>query len=153
MNDEFELYDVSFTGDEEDELHREPEPIHGISLEGLTDEQLYALAADVDGALPAIALRDISIEQELVKQYKTAHYLQSRVLADPGVPANQRAQTLNAVASCLASVAKLQMDMYTSERLKTIENILLKALRTLPREQQDAFLREYEALLRKEGRA
>ena len=73
--------------------------------------------------------------------------LQRETLRDNSVPANQKAQTSNAVAATLATLSKLQTEMYTSERLKKIEQVLIETLQTLPQETQAAFLDTYEANL------
>ena len=85
----------------------------------------------------------MSLEQELVRQLRMTQLLQIDVIDDPDVPANQRAQTANAVAAILHNLAKLQTEVYTSERLKTIEAILIETLKTLPEEQQRRFMEEY----------
>lgn len=54
---------------------------------------------------------------------------------------------MNAVAASLATLAKLQGDTYTSERLKKIEQILIETLQTLPYEAQEAFLTKYEGAI------
>jgi hypothetical protein len=40
-------------------------------------------------------------------------------------------------------LSELQIEVYVSERLKQIQAILVETLKTLPKEQQKAFLVEY----------
>lgn len=147
-----ELRDVSTTrddfGPDEDEISVH----HEVNLDDLDEAELYALYLDVGARLPSKHLRDISIEQELVTQYKQAQALQGRVLKSNAIPANQLSQVLNTVSSSLGALAKLQKEVYTSERLKRLESLLLQALRTMPIEAQTTFLTEYERLLQ-EGNA
>lgn len=116
-------------------------------LEGLDVENLIKLRQEVDKRLPIRSLKDINMEQELLLQLLTAQQLQRDVLAEDDVPANQRAQTMNAVAASLQVLAKLQVEVHTSERLKRIENILVEAVTNLPNDTQVQFFDQYEALL------
>jgi hypothetical protein len=118
-----------------------------VSLDTFTLQDLLRLRADIDRRLPARSIRDIDLSSELVLQFMAAQELQNTVLHDKDVPANQKAQTMNSTAAVLGQIAKLQQDVYTTERLKTIEGKLIEALNTLPKEQQDAFFTVYEAAL------
>lgn len=110
-------------------------------------DMLLALRQKVEAALPARSLRDLNMAQELVLQMQALQCLQQRTLEDPEVPANQAAQCANALSSSLAGLSKMQSEVYTSERLKRVEAILIQCLNTLPMETQTAFLAEYEAQL------
>lgn len=114
-----------------------------FDLSGIDEAGLYLLMTEVEAKLPLKYLKDVSLEQELVRQLRMTQLLQIDVIDDPEVPANQRAQTANAVAAILHNLAKLQTEVYTSERLKTIEAILIETLKTLPEEQQRRFMEEY----------
>lgn len=114
-----------------------------FDLSGIDESGLYLLMTEVEAKLPLKYLKDVSLEQELVRQLRMTQLLQIDVIDDPEVPANQRAQTANAVAAILHNLAKLQTEVYTSERLKTIEAILIETLKTLPEEQQRRFMEEY----------
>lgn len=114
-----------------------------FDLSGIDEAGLYLLMTEVEAKLPLKYLKDVSLEQELVRQLRMTQLLQIDVIDDPDVPANQRAQTANAVAAILHNLAKLQTEVYTSERLKTIEAILIETLKTLPEEQQRRFMEEY----------
>lgn len=120
-------------------------------LEGLDVEDLIRLRQEVDKRLPLQSLRDLNMEKELLLQLLTAQQLQRDVLADQDVPANQRAQTVNAVAAALSTIAKLQVEVHTSERLKKIEQVLIDTLQTLPLEAQERFLEGYETTLEDAG--
>lgn len=109
--------------------------------------ELLDLRNQIDQKLPVKSLKDLSMERELVLQLVMVQNLQRDVLGEDGVPANQKAQTAGAVAASLATLAKLQIEVYTSERLKQIEQILIDTLQTLPVEAQERFLKAYEGAI------
>lgn len=136
------------------DLDKPPKPpsvgeAFGIHL--LSEVELLRLRAEVDRLLPTKALVDMNLERELVLQYVTVQNLQSSVITDENVPANQKAQTANAVAASLASLAKLQGDVHTSERIKKVEQVLIEVLQTLPTETQAQFLDRYGQVLEERG--
>ena len=100
----------------------------------------------IKGSLPAHTLQSLDLTQELVLQFMRVKELQLTTLASRVVPANQKAQVANAVASILAQLTKLQTELHTAERFKAIENIMVRHFKTLPVETVEAFLVEYEAL-------
>lgn len=110
-------------------------------------DQLMALRAEIDAYLPVRDLQDINLSRELVLQVQALQALQLRVMNDMDTPANQIAQCANSLSAALVNLVKLQTDVFTSERLKRIETILIKALQSLPMEAQTQFIAEYEAAL------
>lgn len=122
-----------------------------FDIDLLDEDGLLDLRSQIDMRLPTKALTDINLERELVLQLITVQNLQRDVLQEEGVPANQKAQTVNSVAATLASLARLQTEVHTSERLKEIEQILIETLQTLPTEAAEAFLAVYEAKLMRAG--
>lgn len=126
-----------------------PDPTHHlqVNLDLLTPDELLELRKEIDQRLPTSSLNDLNLEKELVLQLLTVQKLQREVLAESDIPANQKAQTVNAVAANLATLAKLQTEVYTSERLKKVEQALIEALQTLPESAQEEFLAHYEDVL------
>jgi len=122
-----------------------------FELDGMEIDELIRLRQEVDQRLPIRSLLDLNMERELLLQLLTAQKLQRDVLADEDVPANQRAQTVNAVAAALGTITKLQVEVHTSERLKKIEQVLIQTLQTLPVPAQEAFLEQYELALETAG--
>lgn len=122
-----------------------------LGLSTLSEAELIRLRAEIDQMLPTQALVDLNMERELVLQLITVQNLQREVLSDDSVPANQQAQTAGVVAAALATLCKLQTEVYTSERLKRLEQLLIETLQTLPQEAQQAFLDSYEEKLRGAG--
>ena len=110
-------------------------------------EDLLELRARIDAQLPDMTLRSVNIEQELVIQLLAAQALQKATLSDETVAANQKAQVLNSAGNALANLAKLQVEIYDSERLKKIEAILIECLQELPMETQEQFFQLYEERL------
>lgn len=118
-----------------------------VNLDNFTLQDLLKLRADIDRRLPAKHLRDVNLERELILQHQATLELQNQVMSDSDVPANQRAQVANAVASILQQLIKLQETVHTTERLKRIEGKLIEALNGLPKQQQESFLAVYEEVL------
>ena len=119
-----------------------------FDLSDIDENGLDFRMTEVEAKLPVKYLKDISLEQELVRQLRVTQLLQAAVIEDPDVPANQRAQTANAVAGILANLSKLQVEIYTSDRLKRIESILIEAVKKLPADAQRQFLEDYAEMLR-----
>lgn len=90
-------------------------------------------------------LAELNLEDELLEQYYTAQDLLEN---SKNEPLNQKAQTLNAITSILQAIIKAQQDLYNIERLKTLENTLIKVLQEFP-EIKHKFLDAYEAELGK----
>lgn len=124
---------------------------HGVDLAQYEVEDLVELRTRIDQMLPTRKLRDVDLESELVRQLTVVHRLQSDVINDQNTPANQKAQVAGQVANVLAVLSKLQVEVYSSERLKRIEQILIDTLNTLPLEAQESFLERYEVLLGSNG--
>jgi hypothetical protein len=89
-------------------------------------------------------LADLNLEHELVRQFNVVRGMQDDVLSDPDVPANQKAQVANAVASTIKQLVETQEKYYNQERLKKIEAGLIKVLGKLPAEAAAEFLDIYE---------
>ena len=113
-------------------------------LSGMPVDQLLALRAQVNAALPARSLKDLDLSQELVFQVLALQAAQQKALGDDDTPTNQVAQAMNALSAALTTLVKLQSDVYTSERLKKIEHTLIETLEKLPAEAKEAFLAAYE---------
>lgn len=113
-------------------------------LENMGEGALLDLRAQIDAALPSKCLKDLDLETELVIQLQTAKQLQNEVLNDDGVPANQKAQVLNACASSIESLIRMQEKYHTGERLKQIETHLIDVLNRLPLETTTQFFEWYE---------
>lgn len=119
----------------------------GVNLSGYSTTQLIDLRAQIDTLLPIKSLKNVNMERELVIQLQIAQKLQTDSLNDDEIPANQKSQVLNSVANALGTLARLQVELYDSERLKVIESVLIEAVNSLPEDVQHTFFAEYERLL------
>ncbi len=112
-------------------------------------ETLLRYLDEIRQVLPATTLLDMNMEEELILQFQAVRTLQNTILDDESVPANQKAQVANSVASVLGSIADLQNKVYSSERFKRIETLLIRHLNKLPEDVAAAFLEDYEQLVAK----
>ena len=117
--------------------------------EALPVETLLRYLDEIRQVLPATTLLDMNMEEELILQFQAVRTLQNTILDDESVPANQKAQVANSVASVLGSIADLQNKVYSSERFKRIETLLIRHLNKLPEDVAAAFLEDYEQLVAK----
>lgn len=120
---------------------------HDFDLESMSEDDLLVMRRLIDQRLPTKRLGDLNLEQELVLQLLTAQKLQTDTLANEDIPANQKSQVIGTVASALGVLGKLQVEVYTSERLKKVEAVLIGVLKGLPHKAQDEFLTAYEAAI------
>ncbi len=126
-----------------------PAPTPQGSLENMPVDQLLELRRQIEALLPVKDIKDLNLSRELVLQVQTLQALQQRVLSDTEIPANQQSQCANSLSAALVNLVKLQTDVYTSERMKIIESILVDCIRDLPMEVQEEFLERYETALGK----
>ena len=124
-------------------------PYNGSSLpeiSHLNQEELVTLYDLVSSRLPPMKLAHLNMEEELVLQLYRAKALQTKTMEDDDIPANQKAQVMNSVASVIGDLIRLQERLFNAERFKAIEAILLESLKMLPKAQAEAFIIEYAKL-------
>ena len=109
--------------------------------------QIGQLRNHLDRLFPTESLVDFNLEAELLQRYKATTELWDTIVHDESVPANQKAQVMNACSALLEKISKLQVDIYDSERLKTLERAFIDTLKQLPNQQQALDL--YEEASRK----
>lgn len=117
------------------------------SLAHFSEDELLLMRSKIDALLPARRLKDVNLEVELVRQLAAVHRLQAEVLADDSTPANQKAQCAGQVANVLSVLSKLQVEVYSSERLKKVEAVMVETINLMPNKTQAFFFAEYEARL------
>lgn len=115
-----------------------------FDLSNMSEAQLIEMRGMIDRLLPTTRLKDLNLEKELVLQLVTIQGVQADALDNDEVPAHQKAQVAGKVADALATLGKLQIEVYSSERLKKVEAVLIGVLKNLPHAQQDEFLTAYE---------
>lgn len=118
-----------------------------IDLTGMPVAELLSLRSQIEQLLPARDLKDMDLARELVLQVMALQQMQQTVLRDDDTPANQKAQVANSLSAALINLVKLQVDVYSSERFKSVESVLISVLQTLPIEAQERFIGAYETAL------
>jgi hypothetical protein len=120
---------------------------HGFCLENMDIDELLSLRNEIDQNLPVKKLADIDLEHELVIQFQLAKQVQAGTMSDDVTPANQKAQVLNSCTAVLGDLVKMQATLYSAERLKKIEQVLIETLQTWPADQTQEFFQKYEEAL------
>jgi site-specific recombinase XerC len=110
-------------------------------------DQLLDLRDQIDELLPATNLAEINLAEELVLQFQKVKSMQTRVLTDGKISAQQKAAVANSCASALAQLVKMQTELHNAERLKMIEQALIQVMRDQPEAVQMAFFDKYERIL------
>lgn len=119
-----------------------------VALEALSLAELLELRASIDALLPPRKLSDLDIEEELLLQFARTKALYDRIADDVATPANQRAQVANSVTTIMDQLIKMQARLYSAERVKAIEQALIRVLRELGDEKLLArFFEVYERQL------
>ena len=121
-------------------------PEDGFDLDAMSVDELRELRDEIDRRLPEEKLSQMDLTQELLSQYRLVQRLQTDVLDNEEVPANQRAQVAGQVASTLQQLVKMQTEFQNAERFRAIENLLIKSIKLMPRDAAEAFITEYEKL-------
>lgn len=116
-------------------------------LQGLSVPELIATRDAIDRLLPPLALKDVNMEEQALLQFYTIRALQADTLEAEEHALNQRVSLANSVASSLTRLSDMQKELYTSERFKKIENLMVRTLLKLPESVAKAFLDEYEKTL------
>ena len=121
-------------------------PEDGFDLDSMTHDELRELRDEIDRRLPEEKLSQMDLTQELLSQYRLVQRLQTDVLDNEEVPANQRAQVAGQVASTLQQLVKMQTEFQSAERFRSIENLLVQCLKMMPLHAAEKFVNEYESL-------
>ena len=126
----------------------EPKPkTQALVWEHLSVEDLVAYRDKATAALAAkgaLTMQDLNVEQELLLQLHALRRLQNDTITNEDIPVNQRATVANSVGTVIANLANLQVSVYSSERIKRIENVLVRHLTSLPEDVAAKFLDDYE---------
>lgn len=112
-----------------------------------TVPELVQFMDEIRATLPPLALKDLNLEEQLLMQLAAMRAFQATVFNDKETAVNQVAQVANSVASVLKQLSDAQVRIYSSERFKRIESLMIRTLKKLPEEQASAFLDEYDQLL------
>ena len=94
------------------------------------------------------SLKSLDLDAELYNAYAKAKNYLAIVQSDETVPPNQLAQLMNTISAILKEIVKMQTDLYNAERVKKLEAAMIQAIKLAPLESQQAFLEQYETLLK-----
>lgn len=83
-------------------------------------------------------VNNLNLTEALAVQYKLGVGLADQIMHDKTVPANQRAQTFNAVNTSIEKIAKMRGVIMSQERLKRYETAVLKAIEVFKIKYPDA---------------
>lgn len=84
----------------------------------------------------------LNLESELLEQYNRARKLLHDASYDDSIPLSQKAAALNSATSIIGALIKSQAELYSLERIKKIENVLITTLKAFP-DLQSEFMQLY----------
>ena len=84
----------------------------------------------------------LNLEVELLEQYNRARKLLHEANYNQEVPLSQKAAALNSATSIIAALIRSQAELYSLERIKKIESVLIETLKKFP-EMQEEFMTLY----------
>jgi hypothetical protein len=102
-----------------------------MDIRFLSVPELMALRIRIDMMLGDKTLADVDLARELILQYQMTKKLFAEVVGDTETPVNQRVQASNGCQAILGQLAKIQMDVYDSDRLKRLEGCVFDTFREL----------------------
>jgi len=117
------------------------------ALEDLSHDDLRSLRDQINAILPDESLSGMDMTTELMNQYRRVLKLQRDCLEDLEVPPNQKAQVAAQVKSTLGDLVRMQTEFYTSQRMRNIENLLIKYMKSLSLKEARDFLDDYQRLI------
>ena len=96
------------------------------------------------------SLKNLDLDAELYNAYAKAKNYLADVQSDDQVPTNQLAQLMNTISAILKEIVKMQTELHNAERVKKLEAAMIQAIKLAPLESQQAFLVQYEAILKEQ---
>ena len=96
------------------------------------------------------SLKSLDLDAELYNAYAKAKNYLADVQSDDQVPANQVSQVFNTISAILKEIVKMQTELHNAERVKKLEAAMIQAIKLAPPESQQAFLVQYEAILKEQ---
>ena len=96
------------------------------------------------------SLKSLDLDAELYNAYAKAKNYLADVQSDDQVPTNQVAQVFNTISAILKEIVKMQTELHNAERVKKLEAAMIQAIKLAPLESQQAFLVQYEAILKEQ---
>ena len=96
------------------------------------------------------SLKNLDLDAELYNAYAKAKNYLADVQSDESIPPNQLAQLMNTISAILKEIVKMQTELHNAERVKKLEAAMITAIKLAPKKSQDAFLEQYEAILKEQ---
>ena len=96
------------------------------------------------------SLKNLDLDAELYNAYAKAKNYLADVQSDEQVPANQVSQVFNTISAILKEIVKMQTELHNAEKVKKLEAAMIQAIKLAPLESQQAFLVQYEAILKEQ---
>ena len=93
-----------------------------------------------------VTMDTLNLEDEFIQQYNSAKKLLHCAEVDMSIGLNQKASLLNSITSIMNAIVKGQAELYSMERIKLIESVLIRTLKKHP-ELQTAFMADYKEQL------
>ena len=94
------------------------------------------------------SLKNLDLDAELYNAYAKAKNYLADVQSDDSIPPNQLAQLMNTISAILKEIVKMQTELHNAEKVKKLEAAMIQAIKLAPLESQQAFLDQYETLLK-----
>ena len=96
------------------------------------------------------SLKSLDLDAELYNAYAKAKNYLADVQSDDQVPPNQVSQVFNTISAILKEIVKMQTELHNAEKVKKLEAAMIQAIKLAPLESQQAFLVQYEAILKEQ---
>ena len=96
------------------------------------------------------SLKNLDLDAELYNAYAKAKNYLADVQSDESIPPNQLAQLMNTISAILKEIVKMQTELHNAERVKKLEAAMIQAIKLAPLESQQAFLVQYETILKEQ---
>lgn len=123
-----------------------------LDVGALSINERLKLHTAIEASLPAKSLKEVSLEKTLIMQLLAAQELQKNVLEDKEATPTQKSQVTNTLTTVINELSKLQIKLFSSERMKEIEAVLIDTVNDhMTEEQRQFFMREYRRRLGGEG--
>ena len=95
------------------------------------------------------SLQNLNLDSELYESYaKAKNYLATIKDDTDNATPTQVAQVFNTINGILKEILKMQTELYSAERVKKLEYAMVSALKLAPKDVQDSFFEQYEAILK-----
>lgn len=121
--------------------------VNDVDLRHFSIGDLLTLRDKIDSALPATSLAQMNLETEAVFLYLRAKHLQSETEKMKDVAPNQKAQVLNSCTQVLRELTAVQKEVYSSERFKAIEAVLVKTMNKWEKADAEEFFNLLQAAI------